>query len=53
MMSGRTLLYGYRDKHLPKIVANKKEKISIPIIDAKKGRMLQARVPIITRTSSL
>ena len=36
-----------------KIVANKKEKISIPIIDAKKGRMLQARVPIITRTSSL
>ena len=23
-MSGRTLLYDYRDKHLPKIVANKK-----------------------------
>jgi len=24
IMSGRTLLYDYRDKHLPKIVANKK-----------------------------
>ena len=45
IMSGRTLLYDYRDKHLPKIVANKKNDFYIYCKNPKTLKQLIKLVP--------